>query len=151
VFVAAAAIVFSRIRGIRDSQLQVLLGLGGEYREAWRTRWRAIPPALAAVDGDIDRLQTHEFETLVDALNWIDWFGVACIAKIIHDPRFIFDTAGSSMMKLIESGSNKIKADEAQFGTNYWNGLRYVQKLLVDRRITDKSAAWSAAKGAIRD
>lgn len=54
--VGAGALWLSRHQAMRQAQVQVLVDVGGEYRQAWRTRWRDLPKAVADVDGDLTGL-----------------------------------------------------------------------------------------------
>jgi hypothetical protein len=133
VLIAAAAILFSHRQNLRSAQLQVLLTLGHDFRTAWRERWRSIPSALASVDNDADRLPPADYERLLDALNWIDWFGIACRERIVRQPDFIFDTVGPNMAEIIIRAGPKLSADEMQ--EVHWLGVAYVTEQLQVRNI----------------
>lgn len=130
VLVAAGALWLSKHDATRQVQLQVLVDVGGEYRQAWRTRWRDLPKAVADVGGDLSRLAKADRDNLEDALAWIDWFGIACDEGVLARHEFMFRTVGPSMRALIKAGLPLVEADEKAHGADYWDGLRYVEREL---------------------
>jgi hypothetical protein len=132
VLVAAAAIYLSSRQALKERQLSVALSLGAEYREAWRERWYVIPEALKKVNGDIESLPSPISEVVLDALNWLDWFGTACKEKVIQRPDFVFRTVGPSMSLLIQCGQPTIARSNSAYGDNYWSGVAFISKRLSE-------------------
>lgn len=130
VLVAAAAIYLSSRQALKERQLSVALSLGAEYRDAWRSRWHVIQEALRKGDGDIESLPSDISEVVLDALNWLDWFGTACAEKVIQRPDFVFRTVGPSMSLLIQCGQPIIARDNSAYGNSYWSGVTFIGKRL---------------------
>ena len=132
VLIAAAAIYLSSRQALKERQLSVALSLGAEYREAWRERWHVIPAAFKEVNGEIESLPSHISELVLDALNWLDWFGTACTEKVIQRPDFVFRTVGPSMSLLIQCGQPIIARGDSAYGNSYWSGVAFISKRLSE-------------------
>jgi hypothetical protein len=152
VLIAATAIFLSYRQAIKERQLNVALSLGSEYREAWRTRWHVIPAALSAANDEPASLPPAVFEVLLDALAWIDWFGVACEEKVIQRPDFVFRTVGPSMAQMIQRAERIIADDTSAHGERYWGGVTFVRRRLSELGILrTESSQWRVAAGESDD
>jgi hypothetical protein len=149
VLIAASAILFSSRQSLKERQLSVALSLGSEYREAWRTRWHVIPAAVSEAKGDPTSMPSDLRMILMDSLNWIDWFGVACEEKVIQRPDFVFRTVGPSMSQLIRSAERIITDGNAAYSDRYWGGVMFVRQRLGELGIRDiESDQWRLAVNA---
>ena len=78
-----------------------------------------------------------QVDVLLDALNWIDWFGVACEEGVIQRPDFVFRTVGPSMSQIIKAAERIISENGTTYGDGYWGGVAFVREQLADRGIQD--------------
>ena len=152
VLIAATAILLSSRQALKERQLNVALSLGSEYREAWRTRWHVIPAALSEANGDPASMPPAVLEVLLDALAWIDWFGVACEEKVIQRPGFVFRTVGPSMSQMILGAEGIIADGISAHGERYWGGVTFVRQSLSELGILrTESSQWRAAADGSHD
>src|SRR5262249_13881690 len=89
---------------------------------------------------------------LVDALNWIDWFGVACEEKVIQRPDFVFRTVGPSMSQLIRCAEPILTKDAVMHGDRYWRGILFVSQRLGELGMAEmESNQWRLGSTASED
>lgn len=111
--------------------LQVVLNLGEAFRLRWETKWRDLLIEIENTPEDErSTLGSDRRNDLDDLLNWIDWLGTIILTKMMKRPEAIFATLGPQLKRAIKLSEPFLAEDEASGGSEYWAGVRFIQRRL---------------------